>query len=42
VPVRPSLLTVAAQWGRIGCLAFGGPPAHIALLRELCVTAGNG
>lgn len=28
---------VAAQWGRIGCTGFGGPPAHIALLRELCV-----
>src|SRR3979490_1226507 len=28
---------VALQWGRIGCTGFGGPPAHIALLRELCV-----
>src|SRR3954447_5295182 len=25
------------EWGRIGCLGFGGPPAHIALLRELVV-----
>ena len=25
------------QWGRIGCVGFGGPPAHIALLRDLCV-----
>ena len=25
------------QWGRIGCVGFGGPPAHIGLLRELCV-----
>ncbi|TMK26774.1 MAG: chromate transporter [Actinobacteria bacterium] len=24
-------------WGRIGCVGFGGPPAHVALLRELCV-----
>jgi chromate transporter len=31
------LSDVAAQWGRIGCTGFGGPPAHIALLRELCV-----
>src|SRR2546430_15457844 len=28
---------VALQWGRIGCTGFGGPPAHIALLRDLCV-----
>ena len=34
---KPSLLTVAREWGRIGCVGFGGPPAHIALLRELCV-----
>jgi chromate transporter len=32
-----SLFTVAAEWGRIGCIGFGGPPAHIALLRRLCV-----
>ncbi len=28
---------IIKEWGRIGCLGFGGPPAHIALLRELCV-----
>jgi chromate transporter len=31
------LREVVAQWGRIGYTGFGGPPAHIALLRELCV-----
>jgi chromate transporter len=34
---KPGLLTIAREWGRIGCVGFGGPPAHIALLRELCV-----
>ena len=33
----PSLGVVAREWTRIGCVGFGGPPAHIALLRELCV-----
>jgi chromate transporter len=32
-----SLATVAGQWTRIGVTGFGGPPAHIALLRELVV-----
>jgi chromate transporter len=32
-----SLLTIAREWGRMGCIGFGGPPAHIALLRALCV-----
>jgi chromate transporter len=32
------LRTVLREWGRIGCIGFGGPPTHIALLRELCVT----
>ena len=34
---RVPLTTVAREWGRIGCVGFGGPPAHIALLRRLCV-----
>ncbi|HEY3724087.1 MAG TPA: chromate efflux transporter [Acidimicrobiia bacterium] len=33
----PALRTVAREWGRIGCIGFGGPPTHIALLRDLCV-----
>jgi chromate transporter len=33
VPLR----VIAREWGRIGITGFGGPPAHIALLRRLCV-----
>jgi chromate transporter len=38
-PVKESvpLATIAREWGRIGIIGFGGPPAHIALLRTLCV-----
>jgi chromate transporter len=36
-PPRAGLPTVLKEWGRIGCVGFGGPPAHIALLRQLCV-----
>jgi chromate transporter len=42
-PARPlalppvALATVLREWGRIGCIGFGGPPAHIRLLRQLCV-----
>lgn len=31
------LRTVAREWTRIGLTGFGGPPAHIALLRRLVV-----
>src|SRR4051794_31188677 len=34
----PQLRDIAREWGRIGLLGFGGPPTHIAMLRELCVT----
>jgi len=34
---RVGLATVLKEWGRIGCIGFGGPPTHIKLLRELCV-----
>ncbi len=36
-PPRPTLGEIAREWSRIGCIGFGGPPAHIALLRTLCV-----
>jgi chromate transporter len=34
---RASLATVAREWTRIGVTGFGGPPAHLALLRNLIV-----
>ncbi|MFC8719596.1 chromate efflux transporter [Kitasatospora sp. NPDC057198] len=34
---RVPLAVIAREWGRIGVLGFGGPPAHILLLRRLCV-----
>jgi chromate transporter len=32
-----SLGAIAREWTRLGCIGFGGPPTHIALLRRLCV-----
>jgi chromate transporter len=37
VPPPVPLTTVLREWGRIGLIGFGGPPAHVALLRELVV-----
>ncbi|HUE25368.1 MAG TPA: chromate efflux transporter [Solirubrobacteraceae bacterium] len=34
---RVPLRTVAREWTRIGATGFGGPPAHIELLRRLVV-----
>jgi chromate transporter len=34
---RVSLGTIVREWGRIGCVGFGGPPAHISLIRETAV-----
>lgn len=36
-PAAAPLATVAREWTRIGVTGFGGPPAHIALLRKLAV-----
>ena len=35
---RVPLAEVVREWGRIGIVGFGGPPAHVALLRDLVVT----
>jgi chromate transporter len=36
-PTTAPLSTVALEWTRIGVTGFGGPPAHVALLRRLMV-----
>jgi chromate transporter len=36
-PDHVSLAAIVREWGRIGCIGFGGPPTHIKLLRDLCV-----
>ena len=38
---KVALATIAREWGRIGCIGFGGPPTHILLLRRLCVDQRN-
>ncbi|MGD9734630.1 MAG: chromate efflux transporter [Solirubrobacterales bacterium] len=35
--MKAPLAEIAREWGRIGVTGFGGPPAHIALLRRLVV-----
>jgi chromate transporter len=35
--VAVPLPTILREWGRLGLIGFGGPPAHVALLRELVV-----
>jgi chromate transporter len=37
---EPSFAQIVREWGRIGCVAFGGPPTQVALLRELCTGRG--
>jgi chromate transporter len=36
-PTAAPLATVAREWTRIGLTGFGGPPAHVVLLRRLMV-----
>jgi chromate transporter len=36
-PPQVPLATIGKEWLRLGCIGFGGPPTHIALLRRLCV-----
>lgn len=32
-----ALGTIGREWLRLGCIGFGGPPTHIAVLRRQCV-----
>ena len=34
---RVPLAVITREWARMGITGFGGPPAHIVLLRKLCV-----
>lgn len=34
---RVSLDIIVKRWTRPGCVGFGGPTTHIALLRRMCV-----
>ncbi|HEX8082681.1 MAG TPA: chromate efflux transporter [Solirubrobacteraceae bacterium] len=36
-PRAVGLPTIIREWGRIGVIGFGGPPAHVALLHDLVV-----
>jgi chromate transporter len=36
-PDAAPLGAVLREWGRIGVIGFGGPPAHVALLKDLVV-----
>lgn len=37
-PIEPvPLRSIAREWGRVGLIGVGGPPAHIALLRQMIV-----
>jgi chromate transporter len=36
-PDTVPITTIAREWLRLGCIGFGGPPTHIALLRRMCV-----